>query len=283
MSKKLYAVYILAILLLPIFLLVAIKLKSPSEIIEPPGVYGVTAEVQEAFEASLPADARNNITLKYPTSGENTTAFVMENLDNDDENEVIVFYALNSDESTVRMNVLDYINGHWESVYDEPGYGSEIISVVIDDLNKDGDPEIICNWRLYDNQTSNVVSLYSVKTGKGVPIQLNVLATQTVSFSDIADIDNDGKDEIIIIWNDVPDKNVTSLPKSSAAVLKMLDDDKIVHVGKTITVDSSVSTYGKMKLQNMENRTIAFIDAYKGQDAMITEVLLWDADNLRTQ
>ena len=280
MSKKWYIIYAVAIVLLPLFLLMVVRLESPSEIIVPPGFYGETAEVQDAFEASLSANNRNNITLKYPTDGEYRSAFVMNNLDSDSDEEVIVFYTLKSDESTVRMNVLDKIEDKWQSVYDEPGYGSEVISVVFDDLNKDGDTEIICSWSLYESQSSKVMTIHSAHTEKAKPIELKTLVSQSYSFSGLADFDSDGFDEILIIWTD--SSNVSNvgavLPKTSAILLKMTEDDTISPLGQPVTMDSSVSAYGDMHLQTSKDsdRLIAFLDAYKGEDTMITEVLWWD-------
>ncbi len=282
MSKKWYIIYAVAIVLLPLFLLMVVRLESPSEIIVPPGFYGQTAEVQDAFEASLSAAERNNVTLKYPTSGEYRTAYVMNNLDSDEDDEVIVFYTLKSDESTVRMNVLDKIDDKWESVYDEPGYGSEVISVVFDDLNKDGDAEIICSWSLYESQTSKVMTIHSAHAEKAKPIQLKTLVTQSYSFSGVADFDSDGYDEILVIWSD--SSNVSNagsaIPKTSAILLKMMEDDMISPIGQPVTVDASVSSYGTMNLQVSpeKDRLMAFVDAYKGEDTMITEVFWWDTE-----
>lgn len=282
MSKKWYIIYAVAIVLLPLFLLMVVRLESPSEIIVPPGFYGETAEVQDAFEASLSANNRNNVTLKYPTGGEYRTAFVMNNLDSDSDEEVIVFYTLKSDESTVRMNVLDKIDDKWQSVYDEPGYGSEVISVVFDDLNRDGDTEIICSWSLYESQSSKVMTIHSAHTEKSKPIELKTLVSQSYSFSGLADFDSDGFDEILIIWTDSSNaSNVgAALPRTSAILLKMTEDDTVSPLGQPVTVDSSVSSYGDMHLQALEDsdKLIAFVDAYKGEDTMITEVLWWDRD-----
>lgn len=282
MSKKWYFIYAVALVLLPLFLLMVIRLESPSEIIVPPGFYGETAEVQVAFEASLSANDRNKVTLKYPIDGEYRTAFVMNDLDSDKDDEVIVFYTLKSDESTVRMNVLDKIDDKWQSVYDEPGYGSEVISVAFDDLNKDGDAEIICSWSLYESQTSKVMTIHSAHTEKSKPIQLKTLVTQSYSFSGIADFDSDGYDEIFVIWSDSSSVSSTTsaMPKASAMLLKMMEDDTISPIGQPVTVDSSVSSYDTMKLQisSKGDRLMAFVDAYKGEDTMITEVFWWDTD-----
>lgn len=282
MSKKWYFIYAVALVLLPVFLLMVVRLESPSEIIVPPGFYGETAELQDAFEASVSASNRNNITLKYPTDGEYRTAFVMHDLDSDGEEEVLVFYTLKSDESTVRMNVLDKIDDKWQSIYDEPGYGSEVISVDFDDLNKDGDAEIICSWSLYESQTSKVMTIHSAHSEKNKPIELKTLVTQSYSFSGIADFDSDGYDEILVIWSDSSNvSNVgSSVLKSSAMLLKMQEDDTVSQIGQPVTVDSSVSSYGTMKLQvSSENdRLMAFVDAYKGENTMITEVFWWNTE-----
>lgn len=47
---------------------------------------------------------------------------------------------------------------------------------------------------------------------------------------------------------------------------------------KNISMDGTVSSYSDMQFLNVDGTKIAHLDAYKGENSMITEVLWWDKD-----
>lgn len=240
----------------------------------PPGLSGQNALIQEAFEASV--KDKNNIILKYPSTGDYRSAFVTKDIDGDGEDEVLVFYTLKSDEATVRINVLDIIDGEWVSVYDDTGYGSEVASVTFADFNNDGRSEIVIGWSLYEANASKVMTVHTVNTSDGKVRGLDTAVNQSYSYMGITDMDSDGKDEILVTWLDNSD---TKLQKSYASLLKMSDDKSITPVGNTVSLDGSVSAYASLKIQKIDkDRAIAYLDAYKGDDSMITEVIWWDSN-----
>lgn len=274
MGKKWIIIYASALILLPFLLLFVIRLKAPAEIMTPPGLSGQNALIQEAFEASV--KDKNNIILKYPSTGDYRSAFVTKDIDGDNEEEVLVFYTLKTDEATVRINVLDLIDGEWVSVYDDTGYGSEVASVTFADFNNDGRSEIVIGWSLYEANASKVMTVHTVNVSDGKVRGLDTAVNQSYSYMGIADMDSDGKDEILVTWLDNSD---TKLQKSYASLLKMSDDKSITPVGNTVSLDGSVSAYASLKIQKIDkNRVIAYLDAYKGDDSMITEVIWWDSN-----
>lgn len=270
--KYWYAIYAVALALLPVLLFFAVQLESPADLLAPPGLTGDKLEIQRAFEASV--TDKSGIVLQYPTAGDFRSAYVLKDIDGDGQDEAIVFYTLKSDESTVRVNVLDRVDGVWKSVYDEPGYGARVISIEFNDLNKDGHMEILTCWSIFETTTAKTLTIHSVTTEKNEPPELEVLVNQSYTYRAIADMDSDGFNEVLVTWLDNTDQN---LPKSYASLLKQAPDGSITQIGQNVSLDASVSAYHSLKLETTaDGKSIAFLDAYKGDDAMITEVIWWD-------
>ena len=81
---------------------------------------------QEQIYQALQNAVGNNITLQYPRSGDNLSAFIVCDMDDDGEDEAMVFYkktGLTTAENNLRLNVLDQIDDGWMSVCDRPADG----------------------------------------------------------------------------------------------------------------------------------------------------------------
>lgn len=270
--KYWYAIYAVALALLPVLFMFTTRFDSPSDLLTPPSLSGNNLEIQKAFEASV--KDKSGMVLQYPTSGEYRSAFVLKDLDGDDAAEAIVFYTLKSDESTVRINVLEKVNDVWKSVYDEPGYGARVISVDFRDLNKDGNPEVITCWSVFDGSAAKTLTIHSVIHEGDDPIELETLVNQSYTYNAVADMDSDGLPEVLVTWLDNTDPNI---PKSYASLLKQAPDGTIIQMGQNVALDASVSAYSSLKLETTaDGRTLAFLDAFKGEDIMITELIRWD-------
>ena len=90
---------------------------------------------QEQIYNALTDTTGTSINLKYPKSGKYLSAFIIEDIDGDGENESIVFYekkGLTLSENTLRINVLDRFDDKWQSVCDTSAEGSDIEKVIID-------------------------------------------------------------------------------------------------------------------------------------------------------
>ena len=108
-------------------------------IMQPPKLSAEQSDLQNALEEHI----GTNVTLKYPKSGDNRTAFVECNIDMDDDNEVIAFHQANVSGSQVIINVLDKNEGQWEWICDSSNTiedefsRTEIYSVAVYDINND--------------------------------------------------------------------------------------------------------------------------------------------------
>ena len=77
--------------------------------------------------------------MKYPRSGENLSAFIVDDIDNDSQEEAIVFYkknAIKTEDNSLRINILDQEDSVWRSVYDRAADGNEVEQVMITKLGE---------------------------------------------------------------------------------------------------------------------------------------------------
>ena len=274
MSKKWTIGYIVALVLLPIILILFTRLDSPSDLLSPPGLYGENSKIQNAFESSI--SNANDVILKYPSSGEYQSAFVFYDVDGDEIEEVLVFYSLKSDEDVVRVNILDCVDDEWISVFDEEGYGSDILSIEFNDFYGDGKSEIVVCWRLYESTSSKVLTVHSIDSVDDKIMSVETLVNQSYAVYSISDMDDDNVDELLVLWQDTTD---LKLPKSYATLLKMEKDGTFSQRGNRVQLDPAVSSYSSIFVGEIGGKTVTFVDAYKGDDTMITEALYFDEEN----
>lgn len=108
---------------------------------------------QEQIYQALQNAVGNNITLQYPRSGDNLSAFIVCDMDDDGEDEAMVFYkktGLTTAENNLRLNVLDQIDDGWMSVCDRPADGGEIERVMISRLGDAPENCILIGYSLVD-------------------------------------------------------------------------------------------------------------------------------------
>lgn len=272
MSKRLTLIAVAAILLLGAFVFVMSRLHSPEEVLAPPNPGGEYRQLQQAFEDVVGPGTEYK--LQYPDEGEFRSAYVLYDIDGDKENEALVFYTKNRDESNVRVNILDLRDEEWVSVLDESGYGSKIDSVTFADLNADSTAEVILSWSLAGSDASRTLTVHSADLSDAKPAFKN-LANMPYKAMQVYDMDNDGQQEILVLWNETTQK----VQSNYAALMKMTG--KGLHqVGEPAVLDSTASLYDNVYLQ--EGKTpIAYVDARKDDTTMFTEVLWWDSVNER--
>lgn len=105
--------------------------------------------------------------MKYPRSGENLSAFIVDDIDNDSQEEAIVFYkknAIKTEDNSLRINILDQEDSVWRSVYDRAADGNEVEQVMITKLGEHDRVNIVVGYSLI-NQSEKVVSIYDYSDG----------------------------------------------------------------------------------------------------------------------
>ena len=235
---------------------------SVSELLSPPYYSRESEALHQAFHAAF----GKNTQFRSPISGDYLSAFVLEDLDADGEQEALVFYVQDSFNKTVRIGVLDQTNGQWERTADVEGNGSDVYSVQIEDLDADGKKEIVVCWTTPEN--TRVMSLY-VCGGK--PFGIRRIGDCTYTQMLLADLDEDSFIEILTLEL----ISAAGAQTAQASVLRLTSN------GLTILdkryMDGKVSGYDSMILCPSEDGSTIFVDAFKGENSMITEVIVWNA------
>ena len=88
----------------------------------------LTSEQSELYSALETAAGTENLRLRYPKSGEGSSAFIFRDIDADGADEAIVFYST-QDSSATRINILRKTAEKWVSVYDMKGNDTSVVSV----------------------------------------------------------------------------------------------------------------------------------------------------------
>lgn len=277
MKKKPWIMFLIIMaVLLGILVFCLTQIRSTDSLMRPPDPVGQNEEISDAFYA---LKEKSNIQLEAPVSGEYNSAFVKYDVDGDAYEEVLAFYTDTSKEDRVRISLIDYdeTDGTWSTVYDSAGYGTYIDSVDFADFNGDGINEIILSWGLYTNSISKVLTVHETSFTDEDTAELTTLLNQTYYFKTVADMTNDDTEELLVIWPSTGSNGTTVY----AGLFKMSDKGNLDQLGTRTPVDSNISGYGNYHLQETGSHTIMLLDAYKGDEGMITEVLYWNTDRER--
>lgn len=142
-------------------LLTGCEMKSGEELMKAPKLTGEQEVISKAIKAQIP----NNAKMVSPMSGDNKNAIQFCDLDNDGEDEVVVFYKEEDTQKPVTVKVLDRNGQQWESTYEIAGSGNEVDKIYYADVTGDKKKELIIGWRLFD-QTNKGVSIYKIGNNK---------------------------------------------------------------------------------------------------------------------
>lgn len=237
-------------------------------VMRPPRVQGRYHGLQQAFEAAVGDD----VILKSPESGEYLSAFVVNDLNGDGQEEALVFYVRREEKTTVRMHVLKYENDEWKSVSDHVGSGSDVKSVRFADMNGDTVPEIIVSWKLYDSKLNKMLTIYEYLPDS--EDMAKALATEAFTIMEVLDLDGDGYDDVFLVYLD----SSTELPQAFAKKLKMQADGTVIIAGQA-RLDGNVGSYNEIKTEKVSDDypLRIYLDANKGEMQMVTEVVYWDS------
>ncbi len=229
-------------------------------------------EKQSEIHQALTKHVGSDISLKYPKSGDNRSAFVVANIDNEPSEEAIVFFQYTNpekDTGTVMVEILDQnSDGDWLSVYEFPGAGPVVDQIEIKNLGSDDKPSIIIGYSTL-NLEDKQFQIYSYSEG-----QMSSIYTDKYSIMHIIDSDGKGHNDIITISTD------SETGMSSASLLRS-NSGKIVSVDN-IKMTSGTSAYVSSAIgKTADGSSALFVDSTKSTGIIQTEVVSYSYEKLQ--
>ncbi len=225
---------------------------------------------QEQIYTALKNYTGPNISLKYPRAGDNLSAFIVDDIDNDSEEEAIVFYKKNTiktEDNSLRINILDQEDSKWRSVYDHAADGNEVEQVMITKLGEHDRVNIIVGYSLI-NQSEKVVSIYDYSDGN-----LNTtFENNYYSLFDAVDLNGDGKKEFFTVLNQ------SAARRASAAVYYLAENGNYLRSSVELNesyVNYRNLTYGSFK----DDLKAVYLDAETSDGVIVTDILAVDKEN----
>ena len=225
-------------------------------------------EGQEEIMRALRRSAGEKITLEYPRTGENRSAFIRSDIDGDGESEALAFYRPTSDkfnQDIIHINVLDNTekNG-WISMCDIVGIASSIDRVSIADFS--GRKEIVIGWEVMADREKTLVC-YSLSAG-------NLVRDYTATYVEfsVADFwqENEGSELITLNYSSTIE-NLTQ-PTQHARLIAV--SDKEFKVVSSVPLDSRVTGYKSCIAGKYDQNSIGyFIDGTIDAASVNTQVL----------
>ena len=233
------------------------------DLLEPPQLSPDQAALAEALERGLGTD---DFTLKYPISGENRSAYLLCDLDNEPSNEAVVFYQLTGND-TIRMNILDQNErGEWDSVYDMAGAGDDIYTVDLASLSSLDRNDLIISWK-DRGRTELDIEIYSYETGT-----LSNLFSGSGDRIYFMDINEDGYSEMVLLgWASSRDPSLQIVRRAGSRVIAR---DEIILSSRAI--DFTGLTLGK----TLDGETAIYVDELISSSSAATDIVVLNGFNM---
>lgn len=274
--KKVLSVIIVTVMLLSLSGC-SLNFFSTETLLKPPALSGKSGEVQEAFNKLM---SGKTFLLKTPTKGDYKSSFVLYNIDNDEDEEAIVFYTDSSTDTTVRIAVLDYVNRKWILVTDIKGSGSGVYDIAFPDLDGDKLPEIVISWSLFDTKLTKMLTVYKVSQLKNNSFSIETLANEYFNAKAFLDLNSNDVNDLVIVYLD----DATEVQSSYFRAFSIQNNSSIVKFCE-ILLDSSITSVSaihsdEITLKN-DSYSRVFLDCIKSDTSMFTEVLSWDVEELK--
>ncbi len=227
------------------------------ELLSPPKPAGEMYEIGLALEKAT----HSTVKLKYPTSGDYRSAFILKDILNNGFDEYcLAFYAVGKDSTqNIHLNLIKKIENEWVSVSDVYFPASDVEKVDFFDFTNDGKLEIIVGFNVYSGFDKQI-AVYSVNNDS-----LNQRMLESYDYFLINDLDNDKTQELFVLNLDVAKTISTAKTFSFTA-------NGITEEGNCM-LDGNVTSYSEPVVSKIANdQPAVFIDAVKGK-GMITEVI----------
>lgn len=245
-------------------------------LLQPPRAQGEQKAVQAALETYLKDTGLSGVryTLKYPSEGEFTSAFVL--CDTKGKPTVATgeqaayaaaFYSLATAPEETHINLLHREGEEWISVGDSVGYGADILQVAFGDMDGDGMGELLTGWSTYHSKDHRL-AVFSMGD------ELRALSTDRVySQWYVGDITAVGHDSLLLLH--------IGTANEVTATLERLSGGHLVSDG-SVRLDGYIQQFGGMTLSRLANGVHGlYVDGIKSAGTMVTELIYYDQTGLK--
>jgi hypothetical protein len=225
-----------------------------SSLMSPPKLTSEQLAIEKALDGCVGHD---KYTLKYSREGDYRSAFILHNLDADQELEAVALYCPNGESAGTHLMILKKTSGKWRKACDFSSSGSDVDKIEFGDYVGAGHDDIAVAWTELTS-TNLGLSVYDI-SGKKQSVAGTFAAMKTV------DTSGSGKSEILLL----------SLDKQSHEASASLYAGRAGALVKTgsAELDPTVGSYAGIYQTKADGKTVVFVDAYKGQHGMVTEVI----------
>lgn len=232
---------------------------------------GEQRAIQQALDSYIVhAGGGREYILKYPQDGDYLSAFVMEDIDADKEEEAIAFYQFVGEGQTTHIHLLDKVDGKWQSISDLEGFSSDISGVAFGDLDGDGVRELLAGWSVY-NSRDRLLGVYSLADEEITVISDDQYYTKLL----VTDFIAPGKDDLLLFQLD-------TAQNAAVVRLKSLQAGVLRELGQA-SIDGYIRSFGDYCVGKLADGLYGvYLDGYKDADTTITELIYWDGEQLRT-
>ena len=245
----------------------------PSALMHPPQAAGELQGINEALNQAI----GGTYSFVYPTSGSYRSSNILKDLDGDGNNEAIVFYMPESDQQ-IHLNLLCRSQNVWKSTFDLNLQCAAVDRVEFADLYGDEALELVIGTSLYTTNSSREkqLSVYSfsdqilnlrLQTGYTSFAVCNLTGGQkeqllTMSLSEVAGLV--AQDETGVVQE--------TRKRAYARLLGVAESGSQIY--GEVSLDSGITAFSAVYSEVLEDQSNAvYIDAYKGPEIMITEVI----------
>lgn len=212
MLKKLFSLLLCAVLLsgcMPNF--------TTDSLLSPPKL---TPDQSKLFSALEAAVGSNNFKLKYPRRGEYLSAFILEDIDDDNIPEAIAFYELTvAGATSTWMSILvQDAEGEWRSAVQVPGPHSEVDFIRFAPITQLERKNIIVGWSASKREDMQA-SVY-LFTGNQVATMFTEVYDELLT----TDVDRNGLHELLLFTKNYIKPAAIRLAKFSASRVSIVSE-----------------------------------------------------------
>lgn len=232
-------------------------------LLHPPRLNDEQNDIWLALRRTLQSET---IKLVYPQRGENRSAIMLQNLDGEPTEEAIVFFqpvstAVSS--APLRMNILDKVDGQWQSMHDIVLEGTMVEDVTL--LNTgSGAPLLALGLSYAGEGGASLLKVISFADGL-----LTTRFSQYYQAKLLADLTGSGRDDCLLIQS----RSEAEGLGARAVFFRWQEDGNFIEAASA-TMDPEITRFDRLSAGFLRNGVQAvYLDCYKGTDLMTTEIL----------